>query len=383
MADFPAPPSMEILVNGVPLKDAMPTSLRRQINRAAVLNFEVPTTAYPSLLGIEDEYRQGNFIELVYGLGTTPYTMFLGYMPSVSADRQIDPENRTVEMTAYDLIGTFQDYTLTLGDQNSSFATDPGGYEIGALIGTLINEVRRRTTYPPGVATFTLTGISGTGPKMAGTQITIDPDKALYGNSTVKAWIDAYTAKAFDESRYPETPLFYTYQQRGSRFVWAREKRTTGTVADIWQRADLHLTIGYDAVVTGNVSRRPVFTDGHVVTSSGKLWEHADRDSSRRWGGKRFQFAGSTSSTYEVDAQTDAVRAVETRKLEVLSFSVAALRDAFILYPGDTVALENLESVGLRSGVYRVSEVSIAFQPVPKTIIVLGEVEKRLTDYLA
>ena len=58
------------------------------------------------------------------------------------------------------------------------------------------------------------------------------------------------------------------------------------------------------------------------------------------------------------------------------------MRDAFLLYPGDILFLENGESVGVASGGYRVSEVDIQLSPAPIAKIVVGEAQKLLTDYL-
>ena len=217
---------------------------------------------------------------------------------------------------------------------------------------------------------FSAAGVRGTSPAQF-------VESSNSGAFTAKAVVDSVTALAFDDSEYPDVPLLYEYHQRDQYFVWRKQASLVdGTPA-------MNLTIGVDAVLGGAVEKEAVYTDANVTgRTADARWSHSDRDSSRRWGGRRFVAIGSTSSSFQSDAYEAAVRAVETSKHERISFSLLTMREPFLLYPGDLVRVDGGERFGIRSSLYRAQEVSTDLSPAPATRIVFDTSGRLLTDYV-
>ena len=248
-------------------------------------------------------------------------------------------------------------------------AIDPSGWEIGGFVAHLIQRV---IDYQFGTVSFSIQGIQGTSPSQA-----ITAQNAITGIASVKSFIDSYTDLAFDDDPYPNAPLRYEYAQRDQHFIWRKqESLINGSIS-------LRLTLGKDAILDGMVSTMPLYTDVIATPQETSYrYHHADRDSSRRWGGRRFIQSVTSTGTFLTDAQELAVRSGELFKLEQVSFSILTSRDAFLLHPGDLISLWNAEAFGLTSGNYRVSEVDIQLSPTSRTRIVVGEKNPQLTDYL-
>ena len=365
---LPERAAAHILINSREIGDAQPIRLWRKRNQAALFEFSIPRKIRIRNRGLEYELRQGDLVELWYGLGTGQQRIFYGYLPSTLSDLSLSESDSLVRVVAYDFIGQLQDRYITLGDSSSSFL-NPVGQEIGGLIATLAKTVMDSQYGSSG--SVLVGGVKGTNPQQF-----VTTEKTIYGTKTAKGFIDDYTALAFDDTNYPDTPLLYEYHQRDRTLIWRKELKTTSPPA-------LKLTVGKDAIVGGTIQRMPVYSDSVVSTADSKVsWTHSDRDTSRRWGGRRFWASSSTKSSFQSDAYESAVRLVELAKHERRAFSIIAMRDAFLLYPGDILFLENGESVGVASGGYRVSEVDIQLSPAPIAKIVVGEAQKLLTDYL-
>ena len=141
--------------------------------------------------------------------------------------------------------------------------------------------------------------------------------------------------------------------------------------------------IGKDTIISGNIRRQPIYTDANITGKTiDARWNFGDRDSNRRWGGKRFVANASTSSSFQSDAYALAIRTVESAKHERLSFSITTLRDAFLIYPGDIVRIEAGDDIGIPTAYYRAEEITSILAPATRTTITLGVTETRLSDYL-
>jgi len=257
--------------------------------------------------------------------------------------------------------------------QTTGTSLNPIGHEIGGLVATLIQgaiDLQWTATGP--TSEFSIQGIAGTSPAQFVTE-----ENAIVGTDSIKAFIDSYTGLAFDDSQYPNTPLGYEYGMRDQYFLWRKQKAITTTTPA------MRLTVGIDAIISGNISTTPVYTDAHVKAKvDANSYSHADKDTSRRWGGRRFWTTDTSSSSFLDAAQSLAVRIVETFKNERRSFVIETMRDTFFLHPGDIIHIAGGESLGVPSGNYRISEVNIEFYPAMKTKITVGDPERLLTDFL-
>ena len=363
----PASGSAAVFVAGAAAPYASPERLTRRANRAAILRFSVPATVYYRNRDVREALRQGSIVEMWYGLGTAQQRVFYGLLPAEGAGRELRDAD-SVSFAATDFVGQLQNYTVTLADSTASFV-DPVGQEIGGLVAHLA-QLAIDAQYAAN--SFSAAGVQGTEPRQF-----VTPENAVYGTGTVKAAIDSYTKLAFDDSAYPDPPLFYEYHQRDNYLVWRKEESlATGTAA-------LTLTLGRDAVLGGGVDSQPVYTDALVTGRTDDARSlHADRDSSRRWGGRRFVAAGDSGSSFSADSYELAVRLVEIGKHERASFSLTAMRDPFLLHPGDLIRLNGAERYGLASKLYRANEVSIDLAPAPVTTITVDSSARLLTDYL-
>lgn len=357
-----------LLINGRPIKEASPESLWRKNNEAAILDFTVPQKTYRSLVGIGIGFRQGDIIELYVGLGTAQQRIFYGYLPATLSDHDLDESNSLLHITASDFIGQFADRHITLGDSSSSFL-NPIGQEIGGFVASLVQTVIDSQI---GVApAFSMQGIKGTNPSQV-----VTADNALLGSATAKSFVDSYTQLAFDDSSYPDAPLLYEYHQRDQYFIWRKQTSL------IPGKESFILTLGKDAILSGIVSTKPIYTDAIAIgKTSDARWTQSDRDSARRWGGRRFWAGIQTQSSFQSDAYADAVRQVELFKNERISFGLTTMREPFLLYPGDLVRIDSGESVGIASIKYRVAEVKTRFFPAIRTDIVVGDQARLLSDY--
>src|SRR3990167_2133972 len=367
MASFPEKAESVLLVNDREIEEATPRSLWRKNNQAAVLDFEIPRRTFLSLRDIEGEFRQGSIVQLFYGKGTGQQRIFYGYLPSVLSDRNLSETNTTVRLIATDFIGQLEDRAIELGTSSSSFLI-PEGKEIGGLVADIVQAaIDAQIGTPP---SFSAQGIAGTNP----VQIVSSSD-AKIGVDTAKNFIDYYTGLAFDDTAYPNAPLLYEYQQRDQYFVWRKEKALTSNAA-------LRLTVGKDSIISGTIQRQPIYSDAYVSGAGATRWSQSDRDSARRWGGRRFWIRESTTSSFVSDAYEKAVRLIELSKNERRSFSLIVGEDAFFLHPGDIVALDGAEEIGIKSETYRISEVRFGMTPTLRTTLTLGDAGRLLTDYL-
>src|SRR6267378_2114715 len=107
-------PSTRILVNSREVQEANPITLKRRINNAAILDFEVPRKAYLSLTGIGIGFRQGDIVELWAGQGTAQQRIFYGYLPSVTSSQHLSEGDTILRFTAFDFIGQLQDCAVQL-----------------------------------------------------------------------------------------------------------------------------------------------------------------------------------------------------------------------------------------------------------------------------
>jgi len=366
MASFPEKAESVLLVNDREIEEATPRSLWRKNNQAAVLDFEIPRRTFLSLRDIEGEFRQGSIVQLFYGKGTGQQRIFYGYLPSVLSDRNLSETNTTVRLIATDFIGQLEDRAVELGTSSSSFLI-PEGKEIGGLVADIVqNTIDAQFAAP----LFSIQGIQGTSPVQV-----VSAADAKTGVDTAKNFIDYYTGLAFDDTAYPNAPLLYEYQQRDQYFVWRKEKALTSNAA-------LRLTVGKDAIISGTIQRQPIYSDAHVSGVDAARWSQSDRDTARRWGGRRFWIRESTTSSFVSDAYEKAVRLIELSKNERRSFSLIVGEDAFFLHPGDIVALDGAEDIGIKSETHRISEVRIGMTPTLRTTLTLGDAGRLLTDYL-
>ena len=141
--------------------------------------------------------------------------------------------------------------------------------------------------------------------------------------------------------------------------------------------------MGKDAIISGTIQRQPIYSDAYVSGAGATRWSQSDRDSARRWGGRRFWIRESTTSSFVSDAYEKAVRLIELSKNERRSFSLIVGEDAFFLHPGDIVALDGAEDIGIKSETYRISEVRVGMTPTLRTTLTLGDAGRLLTDYLS
>ncbi len=252
--------------------------------------------------------------------------------------------------------------------QTTGTTLSPIGQEIGGLIASMVQTVLDLQYVGLSVS---VTGISGTNPS-----IFVDSTSAIGGTDSIKKFVDSYTALAFDETTYPDAPLAYEYHMRDDQFLWRKQKALTSNPV-------LSFTVGKDAVLSGNLSVYPVYSD-YVVSSADKTqsWEQHDIDTRRRWGGRSFWGQDRTASSFLADAQALAVRSIELFKNERVSFTLIVQDEAFLAYPGDIVSIYGGELQGLVSGNYRISEVRIDFHPTMVTTLVIGDTQKLLLDYL-
>jgi len=249
-------------------------------------------------------------------------------------------------------------------------ALDPIGQEIGGLVATLAQIVIDSQN---GVApSFSIQGVQGTNPAQF-----VTPENAILGNGTVKGFIDKYTLLPFDDTQYPNAPLGYEYMQRDSLLIWRKQRSL------VTENPVMRLTVGKDAILTGMIQYRPLYTDALIGTQDPNVSvAYSDIDSARRWGGRRFWLNDTSTSSFMDSAYDLAVRGVELYKSERRTFSLTVSRDAFLLYPGDVIALDNAPANGLPDGKFRVSEVVIELSPTLKTTVTVGDSAKLLTDYL-
>lgn len=359
-------PESRILVNSREIREATPIRLWRKNKQAALLEFRIPRKFFAHRQDVEYEFRQGSQVELFYGLGTAQQRVFFGYLPSTLSDIALNENDSSIAIVANDFIGQLQDHYITLGDSTGSFL-NPEGDEIGSFVATLLQRVLDSQ-----FATLDIRngGIQGTSPTQ-----TISSGDAKLGTETVNSFINRYTSIAYDDSTYPDPPLLYEYHMRDNHFIWRKERALTSIPA-------MRLTIGKDAILSGSISRQPLYTDALVSTAIKEQWTQADRDASRRWGGRRFVAKDATSSSYLSDAYAKAVRLVELYKSERRSFHLDIARDAFLLYPGDIVSLDGGASYGIPDGPQRISEVRITLSPTIRASITVGDSPKVLTDYL-
>lgn len=355
-----------LLINKREIQEAQPIRLWRKRNSASLLDLVIPRRTYLSLRDIEGEFRQGSLVELYYGIGTGQQRIFLGYLPSVLSDRSLQESDARIHVTAYDFIGQLADRTITLG--TSINFLNPIGQEIGGFIATLAQSVIDLQYQS---IDFSIQGVRGTSPQQF-----ITEENAKLGTDTAKTFLDYYTSLAFDDSPYPDNPLLYEYAMRDQYLIWRKEISLSSNPV-------MRLTIGKDAIVGGTIERMPIYTDAICTTTDPSIqWEHNDRDSSRRWGGRRFYAKLSVPSSAMDKAQEAAVRMVELYKSERRSFNLVTMRDTFLLHPGDIIAIDNAQEAGLPSGNHRVVEVDISLSPTVKTTITVGDTARLLTDYL-
>ena len=363
---LPEKPESVLLINDREIEEATPLSLWRKVNQAAILDFEIPRRTFLSLRDIEGEFRQGSIVQLFYGLGTGQQRIFYGYLPSIASDRNLSETDTTIRLTATDFIGQLEDRTIELGTSASSFLV-PEGKEIGGLIADIVQATIDSQFAAP---LFSIQGIQGTSP----VQIVSTTDVKI-GVDTAKNFIDYYTGLAFDDTEYPDAPLLYEYNQEDQYFRWGKQTALDATPA-------MRLTIGKDAILSGSIQRQPVYSDAYITGSETNRWTQSDRDTSRRWGGRRFWIRDSVSTTELSDAYDKGVRLVELYKNERRTFMLVISRDPFILHPGDILAIDAAEAQGLRSESYRVSEVKMALSPVLRTTVTCGDPARLLTDFL-
>ena len=346
---------------------AQPTRLWRKNNQAAIMEFVVPTRIYYRNRDAQAALRQGSIIEMYYGLGTAQQRVFYGFLPAEGADREIE-DSDMVRFTAIDFVGQLQSYLVTLGPSTSSFV-DPVGHEIGGFVSHLVSAAIDAQF---GAVDFSQSGIQGTSPAQF-----VTSENAIYGTGSVKKYVDSYSALAYDDTSYPDSPLLYEHHQRDNYFVWRKQRSLITGIPT------LTLTVGRDAILGGVVRRESIYTD---VVATGKTaaanWRHADRDSSRRWGGRRFVSSARTTSSFQSGAYEAAVRNVEMRKHERVSFSLTTARSPFLLYPGDLVDVRGASAYGITDKMYRVQEVTVSLTPAPKTTLTVEDAAKLLTDYL-
>ena len=363
---LPEKPGSVILINDREIKEATPVSLWRKANHAAVLDFEIPRRTFLSLRDIEGEFRQGSIVQLFYGLGTGQQRVFYGYLPSILSDRNLSETDTAIQITATDFIGQLEDKTIELGTSASSFLI-PEGKEIGGLVADIVQSTIDAQFAAP---LFSIQGIQGTNPAQV-----VSSTDAKIGVDTAKNIIDYYTCLAFDDSEYPDAPLLYEYMQRDQYFIWRKQKALDSAPA-------MRLTVGKDAILSGSIQRQPVYSDAYITGSGTNRWTQSDRDTSRRWGGRRFWIRDSVTTTQVSDAYDKGVRLIELSKNERRTFSLNVSQDPFILYPGDILALDAAEAQGLRSEAYRVAEVRISMSPTLRTSVTVGDPATVLTDFL-
>src|SRR3989304_4249091 len=159
---LPERAAAHILINSREIGDAQPIRLWRKRDQAALFEFSIPRKIRIRNRGLEYELRQGDLVELWYGLGTGQQRIFYGYLPSTLSDLSIS--------------------------------------ESDSLVG----------------------GVKGTNPQQF-----VTTEKTIYGTKTAKGFIDDYTALAFDDTNYPDTPLLYEYYQRDRTLIWRKESKTT------------------------------------------------------------------------------------------------------------------------------------------------------------
>lgn len=245
---------------------------------------------------------------------------------------------------------------------------DPVGHEIGGLIASIVQVVldSQYTSLP-----VSIQGIRGTDPPQF-----INETNAITGVKFAKTFIDAYTNYGFDDSQYPNAPLGYEYHMRDIYFVWRKQRTLTSA-------PDMRFTIGKDAIIDGSISTMPIFSDFYVAANDEEnSWQQTDKDTSRRWGGRRFWGTDTVASSFVDAAQALAVRAIELFKHERKTFTLETGKDAFFLYPGDIIDISGGESIGVPSGPQRIAEVEIQLYPTVKTRITVGDPASLLTDYL-
>jgi len=357
-----------ILIDKREIPEASPISLRRKRDNAAILDFTIPARTLAGLRDVEKHFRQGSLVELYLGIGTGAQRVFYGLLPSLLSDRNLRESGNELQLTAHDFIGQLESRTLELGDSTSSYL-DPEGQEIGGLVASMVQTVIN-SQFDTSLVDFSIQGIEGTDPARI-----VSSEEAKRGVDTIKKHIDTYTALAYDDTTYPDAPLLYEYHQRDNYFVWRKEKETDTPPA-------LRLVLGKDAILSGEIQRQPLYTDAYATGIGTARWTHSDRDSSRRWGGRRFWTRLSVDSSDVGDAYNSAVRTVELYKHERITFSLLCARDAYFLHPGDIIALENADAQGIPSADQRVSEVRIRYAPTIRTEITVGDVPRTLTDYL-
>src|SRR3990167_5804106 len=359
--------ALSVFVGSRAVPEAHPKRLWRKNNQAAVFDFVVPRKA---LLQSRDTYltlRQGSLCEACYGIGASSKRVFYGALPAQGADINLSENNRLITFTATDFIGQLESRSITIGDSASSYL-NPVGQEIGGVVAGLVADTIGAQY---GGVAFSVNGVQGTRP----TQIIGDADLNA-GAMTARKALDDFTKLAVDDSAFPDPPLLYEYHQRDEVFVWRKHLSTaSGTPA-------MNIVIGKDAVLGGTVRRAALNTDAIAVGKGDAYWSHADRDSSRRWGGRRFVSTVSTTSSFLSDAYDLATRTVELNKSERISFSLEMLREAWFLYPGDLVFVQAGADHGIVDGSYRVTEVQTVLAPSPKTTIGVDVSGARLTDYL-
>jgi len=366
---MPHPDRMEsrLLIERREVITAIPKHLWRKKNQAAVLDFSLPFKDVRTLAVEEGVLRQGAIVELYLGQGTAQQRAFYGYLPSVTSTRPIADSDTEIDFTALDFIGQLQDRYIRLGDSSASYL-NPVGQEIGGLVAELGQRV-----IDSFYATndFSMRGVSGTNPAQF-----VTTKNAVYGIKTAKAHIDYYTSLAFDDDNYPNAPLAYEYMMRDSDFIWRKESYPPDTPGN------MTFTIGKDAIVSGSISRQPIYSDSLVTGSGTAHYEHSDRDTSRRWGGSRFWATDTVSSDATQDAYEKAVRLVEVNKHEQRSYELRAHKDAFLLYPGDIVSVNAGTEKGIPEGNHRVVEVRMDIYPVLVTNVIVGIAPSLLTDYV-
>ena len=252
--------------------------------------------------------------------------------------------------------------------QTTGTTLDPVGHEIGGLVATIAQTI----IDGQGMTNeFSIQGVRGSNPT-----IHVSKDNVILGIGTARELIARYTNLAFDDSSYPDAPTAYEFHMRDNILIWRKEKALTSNPAQTF-------TIGVDAILDGMISMMPVYTDFHVTAKDrDNSYAHSDKDSVRRWGGRRFWGRDDSTSSFLDAAQSLAVRAVELFKHERRSFSIVTTKDVHMLHPGDIVAIYGVENYGLASGNYRISEIDIQLSPTAKARITVGDPKRTLTDYL-
>ena len=384
----PVAPRLSLSVDGQFVVEASPLRLWRKKNQAATLEILLPRKGTLSWFSPEKLFRQGSIIEMFYGEGAASKRLFYGFLPSTAADRNVS-ESDGVTYQATDFLGQLNEYQVTLGSSASSYI-DPVGYEIGALIGAIAREAVDAQFQSND---FSVDGVWGTDYP----QQFVTEDNAIYGTMSAKKAIDAYTELATSERLfYPLPPRPYEYCQVDAELVWRPtplpfshaqlanyEGRSYTPSPQPWIGAPCPaatLTIGKDAVISGMVRTAAVYTDA-IVEGKETRHAHEDRDSSRRWGGRRFYKQLKTESSFADEAQSDAILEVETTKLERVSFSLELF--AFSpFHPGDLLLLFGGQDWGIPVGHYPIAECEMMLHPT-KTSVTVDTTMALLTDYLA